>query len=216
MRNILYLGTDPTHFAGKGKVTHYPIIQIIPRDFSSPEIVSAFADLSRYTHFIFTSKHSVEFFLQLMPSDFPLEYKTLIAIGPSTAKKLPPSLLPKEETQEGIVALLDSLDLTNAFLFCPRSALARTVLDTYCRTNQISLRTCALYDTEVQKQESLPNLDHFDEIVFTSPSTVEAFLQIFKTLPHGKTLTPIGPITASALQICIDRLSSAPKQGEIP
>jgi uroporphyrinogen-III synthase len=41
----------------------------------------------------------------------------------------------------------------------------------------------------------------FDEIVFTSPSTVAAFKEIFGALPRGKKLVAIGPITEEALDL---------------
>jgi uroporphyrinogen-III synthase len=49
----------------------------------------------------------------------------------------------------------------------------------------------------------VPNLAAFDEIVFTSPSTIEAFLAIFGALPRDKILTPVGPVTEAALRLAL-------------
>jgi uroporphyrinogen-III synthase len=57
-----------------------------------------------------------------------------------------------------------------------------------------------LYDTVTQKLEPKPDLNHVQEIVFTSPSTVLAFLEIFGALPKGKKLIAIGPITQQQLE----------------
>jgi uroporphyrinogen-III synthase len=59
---------------------------------------------------------------------------------------------------------------------------------------------CDLYDTVPQKLEPIPDLNAIDEIVFTSPSTVRAFVEIFRHIPQDKTLTCLGPITQEELQ----------------
>lgn len=103
-------------------------------------------------------------------------------------------------TQEGVIELLQCLDLSSAYLFWPRSALARPVIADYLTRRGVSFHALDLYDTRPQAPLPLPNLDDFDEIVFTSPSTVKAFLTIFGSLLGGaKTLTPTGPITKEAL-----------------
>ena len=61
-----------------------------------------------------------------------------------------------------------------------------------------------LYDTISQVIQPKPNLDHVDEIVFTSPSTVKAFIEIFGVLPRGKKCLAIGPITEQALRVYLD------------
>ena len=70
----------------------------------------------------------------------------------------------------------------------------------YFLQHEIPYLECTLYDTVIVKPNPLPNLDEFDEIIFTSPSTVEGFLEAYKTLPSDKRLTPIGPVTADSLK----------------
>jgi uroporphyrinogen-III synthase len=64
---------------------------------------------------------------------------------------------------------------------------------------QIRFQACDLYDTVSQEICPKPDLDQVDEIVFTSPSTVKAFVEIFGGLPRGKKCLAIGPITQQAL-----------------
>ena len=47
------------------------------------------------------------------------EGKQVIAVGSVTASYLPNALVPKEETQEGIIALLEELDLRAPIFFFP-------------------------------------------------------------------------------------------------
>jgi uroporphyrinogen-III synthase len=52
----------------------------------------------------------------------------------------------------------------------------------------------------IQKLEPIPSLASIREIIFTSPSTVEGFFDIFKGEPlENKKLNCIGPVTENAL-----------------
>ena len=192
----LYLGTDPTNFQYIPGLIHYPVIKTIPlpiSDFIRQEF-------PRFTHVLFTSKNAVEIFLQT----FSLEEKKVIAIGQSTAAKLQEKgwnvdAIAQPETQEGIIELLSSLNLNSAYLFYPRSSLARDHLQNYLNEQKISHQICDLYETVFQKPTPVPDLSTIREIIFTSPSTVKAFIAAFGQIPQGKKLTCIGPITEQAL-----------------
>jgi uroporphyrinogen-III synthase len=186
----LYLGID----APSG-VFHYPVIRTERID--SPKLFEALALAPRCSHVIFTSKNGVRHW----PA--PLSGKTAIAIGDATASEIVfrgcSSLIAPDATQEGVAALLDRLDLKEALILYPHSKRARPFLTGYLKSKKIRHFSFALYDTVFQRLEPPPDLADFDEIVFTSPSTVVAFLQIYSALPRGVALTPIGPITKKAL-----------------
>lgn len=190
MKKILYLGTDPSHFKGQN-VLHYPVIKIVPRTID-------ISDLSLYTHIIFTSKNAVKVFFSQV-SSLPPSLK-VIAIGKVTAEHIQADMIAQEETQEGIINLLKHIDLKNAYIFYPRSSLSRPVLLDFLKSQNIRHAVCDLYDTLPQQPLPLPNFNEIDEIIFTSPSTVDAFLLIFGSLPLDKKLTSIGPITEERLR----------------
>ncbi|HEY2811430.1 MAG TPA: uroporphyrinogen-III synthase [Rhabdochlamydiaceae bacterium] len=208
MRRILYLGTDPENFLQKTKdvqLTHYPIISIAPRPMSHPDVQRAYAQLHRYTHILFTSKNAVRIFFNYLPT---FAKPVWIAIGRATAASLAshlgkdPDYIASQETQEGIAHLLEQIPLADdAYFLLPRSSLSRSLLTKYLDKRKVAYFVCDLYDTHVQRKGPLPHLRDFDEIVFTSPSTVRAFIKIFGALPTDKILTPIGPITMHCLQI---------------
>jgi uroporphyrinogen-III synthase len=212
MKKVLYLGTDPEQFErdeqSLKELIHYPVIKIIPRSVENPDIRCAYEDLDLYTHLVFTSKNAVQVFCQHMNlldkhlSD--LNTKIIAAIGEATAAKLGsqgliPSWTSKVETQEGMVEMLSKIDLKNAYVFLPRSALSRPILLNFFKEQKIRFQACDLYDTVTQALDPKPDLTQVDEIVFTSPSTVKAFLEIFGRFPSGKKLSAIGPITQEAL-----------------
>lgn len=209
LHTVLYLGLNPSDHIPGVHLIHFPVIQIIPRTSSNPEIQKAFEGLPRYSHFIFTSRNAVDIFSNLLTQFqmFPesLNGKIKIAVGKTTAtqmalKGFPANIVANEETAEGIVNELKNLKMQDAFVFWPHAAKARTIITDYLETQSIKFNECILYDTVTVLQESLPNLDKVDEIIFTSPSTVEAFLHLFGKFPKNKKLTSIGPITRAFLE----------------
>lgn len=181
---ILYLGLRP-----KSGTVHYPVIRTEKCDSIKP----ALGLWNQFTHIIFTSQTAVEYWLG--PWD-----KKVIAIGDPTASALKkmglsPIVAPFA-TQEGIMELVKSMQ---GYFFIPHSKRARPDLIQFLSERQIPYFALAIYDTHFQKPLPVPNLEDFDEIVFTSPSTVEGFLQIFGKLPKNKKLTAIGPITEKAI-----------------
>lgn len=209
MRKILYLGTDPTHFAKKrpdAHIVHYPVIAIVPRAPDHPEVTQAFSHLASYTHILFTSKNAVPIFfacLKHFTGKAELANKIWIAIGAVTARALTvhfrvPDLVAQTETQEGLISLLQECTGPNAHFLLPRSSLSRNVLTTFFKRHQIAYCAFDLYDTVFQKPFDL-DLSVIDEIVFTSPSTVRGFLTIFGSIPSDKGVHAQGPITRAFL-----------------
>lgn len=196
----LYLGTDPSHFKSVGSLVHWPLIQIIPCH--TTDVEQAFSEMKLYTHLIFTSKNAVRIFFDRYKE--PLTNKIIAAVGQVTAHHLlklgyKPEHIADEETQEGLVEILKRQDLKKSYFFLPRSSRSRPVLIDFFEKYQIHYRAVNLYDIKFIKPKQLLNLDEFDQIVFTSPSTVEAFFQLYSSIPPHIKQTAIGPITQSAL-----------------
>jgi uroporphyrinogen-III synthase len=209
MKTILYLGTDPSYFFANGNVLHYPIIHISAKSSSDQNIKKAFDALIEYSHIIFTSKNAVRVFFEIFDQrkdDYEiLKQKKIISIGRVTSdfllkKKIIPFLQAEEETQEGIIEKLSHEDLSHAYIFFPRSSRSRPVLLDFLQNHAIHHVACDLYDTIPQFFEPYPDLKKIDEIVFTSPSTVEAFFSLYGYIPKEKKLTVVGPVTEEALK----------------
>jgi uroporphyrinogen-III synthase len=208
MKHILYLGSDPTHFrcaSAQSVIIHYPVIEIVPRELS---LLRAYEQWSSYTHILVTSKNTVwVLFAHLRALGInPLcPTKTWIAVGSVTAEHLKRRgatqiEVASLETQEGLVDLLKTLDLDGALLFIPHSSLSRSVLEDSVRSAGTPYVACAIYDTCFVAKEPKPHWTDFDEVVFTSPSTVQGFVAAFGCLPQENICSAIGPITANALR----------------
>jgi uroporphyrinogen-III synthase len=215
-KTVLYLGlTPPKALQEKSDIhlIHFPIIEIIPYPPSHPNLQNAFAQLQQYTHLLFTSKSAVTlFFDYLLLFNIPLHSTQIISIGKATTALLETygvqvHLTAQRESSEGVVDALKTIPLDKTHFFWPHSALSRTVITDFFHEKQITYTDCPLYHTVIKKQDHTPDLNTIDEIIFTSPSTVDAFLTLFKTLPEDKTLTPIGETTDQYLKSILLKFS---------
>ncbi len=212
MKKILYLGLTPPYKALDGDVFHYPIIRINARSFQDAFIKEAFADFGLYTHFSITSKTSIPLLFHYAQyfgfDDQVIRQKKVIAVGKATAAAaikngLQVACVADEETAEGMVAMLKNKNLNQAYLFWPHSALSRRILPDFFKSQSMKFRECIFYDTH-PNFDSFPShlkIEEYDEIVFTSPSTVDAYLAIIGSIPWHKQITPIGPVTAARIEM---------------
>jgi uroporphyrinogen-III synthase len=202
---ILYLGHDPSRYEAGGELHHFPIIKTKPY-LKSREIRSAFSRFSQFTHILCTSRQAVFCMLKMMYiyriDEKELSKKQIMSIGAGTRDafkgKAGPILMPKSFTSEALIDFLDQEDIKkNAFLFYPHSKLARSLIEDYLKKKKFNFISLILYTTVPNMEGDPPRIDLFDEIVFTSPSTIDAFLTIYGKFPEDKKFTFIGPITAS-------------------
>ncbi|MEZ5314988.1 MAG: uroporphyrinogen-III synthase [Chlamydiales bacterium] len=190
-KNVLYFGLDPSHFFSKDEVFHFPLIETIPLSY---ERVKPFL-LTSYSHVLFTSRTAITYYFHYNGS----KEKNFICIGLGTVAQLmkfglSPAYIPETACSESVVTLLEKI--AYAHVLYPHSARSRPLLPEYLTQHRGI--PFVLYDT-YSKNVRLPNLEMFHELIFTSPSTVEAFGKICDDLPDRKKCRAIGPITENAL-----------------
>lgn len=194
---ILYLGLDPKNF-GK-EVFHFPIIEIKP--FAFEKIIPFFSSHRKWTHIILTSQVALKIFFETCEKlDVFLEDKIFLLVGKATEQKLQlrgsfKYFVAEQETGEGVNSLMKE----PGYFFYPHSIKSRSVITDFLKNKGYDFVSCPLYDTVAVSTKSLPSLEQFDEIVFTSSSCVEAFIELYHVLPRQKKLTAIGPITQKKL-----------------
>ena len=209
MKKVLYLGTSPDRFFHLEEVLHYPVIQLIPKTVRDSRVKFCLSQLSLFSHCIITSKNSVKILWDLCLNS-SIDPQSLlrgkcISIGPVTSAALSergvaPLWQALDATQEGIISSLQGRITKDSYVFYPRSSLARSVLHSYLKDSKIPHEVLDLYDTVYQEPEPRPTLEEIQEIVFTSPSTVDAFFQIFDVIPSGIKISFQGPITEKKFQ----------------
>ncbi|NGX46344.1 MAG: hypothetical protein K940chlam2_01534, partial [Chlamydiae bacterium] len=171
---ILYLGLDPSRYPQSDReVVHFPIIQTIPRPFESSEIQEAFRLFPSYSHLLFTSRTAVKITLEYgKRAGVRFSDKKIIAIGRATAALLERvDLISSKEHAEGVVDEIEQLDWHGAHFFFPRSSLARPVIVDFFLREKIDHTAPVLYETHPNLSLEPTDLQPFEELVFTSPST---------------------------------------------
>lgn len=212
MPKLLYLGLDPSQtLQSDVEVIHHPILHIVARPWDALEMYSIFQDWPAYTHLLVTSKQAVALLMGALRFHHieSREHITVIAVGEKTASALKGASWKKivvstNERQEGIIELLKKERFNErSYLFFPRSARARPLIEQFFLCRALRHQILSLYDTEESSSPLPENLEEFDEIMFTSPSTVSFFFHKIRTLPQRPKLRAIGEVTWQNLQRAI-------------
>jgi hydroxymethylbilane synthase len=181
-KKVLYTGLDLpqdpyTHYI------HYPLIQTTPTPFS--ELREACAQYARSSHVIITSKTAARYFFELCHhSLLSFSDKLFIAVGKKTKHVLEQHgvqhiLTAEQETSEGVVALIEKKTPNNSILFWPHSEQSRDVIASSLHNTSRTLIECILYTTKASMPKTALDTLSFDELFFSSPSTVDAYISFF-------------------------------------
>ncbi|MEM1282470.1 MAG: uroporphyrinogen-III synthase [Chlamydiota bacterium] len=201
----LYLGLNPPK--DEEGIVHFPVIHIKTFPVETPSIIKMMSDWEAYTHLVLTSKSAVKAVDSYCSHfDCQREGKVGIAVGKATAKEMEScgfsvDHIAQREQAEGILEVLECLELGEASILWPHSALSRNVLSDYFLKKKLHVKDVVVYDTLPVDTDlaNAPDLEQFKKIIFTSPSTVDAFLGIYGTLNVVPELIAIGPITRDRL-----------------
>lgn len=213
MRTVLYLGLEPPQEKQGERLIHFPVIEVHPRPFTDPDVSEFFSKFPLYTFAIFTSRSAVKFFFSYLNhfgyQKCRMKEKKIAAVGKGTAgeiKKLGINVdfISSIETAEGLCQTIEKETDQEHYFFWPHSALSRSVISDFLSLKRKKLQECILYDTKITQPKTIPSLNEIDEIIFTSPSTIEGFIKVFGRIPKDKILTTIGPITQSQLFLLRD------------
>lgn len=192
---------------------YFPVIEIRPVE-NNPALDNALARLDRYAWIVFTSVNAVEVVFDRLSSlsmtglGAPLR---LAAIGPKTSAALQahgvsPTFVPETYVAESILPGLG--DLRHKWVLLPRAEIARKALPEAIVAAGGTAHEIAVYRTLPAQVDpaGLASLQAgVDWITFTSPSTVQNFVEILHRRgmdPFRLAGTPkiacIGPITERA------------------
>ena len=211
----LYFGLKLPPESLEGEHIHCPLIAIVP--FAKDLIALELAQLENVTHIILTSQVGTRYFFEAVEYfgfRHKLPGKEFLAVGQATAKAIlsfgqAVAHVAKEESSEGLVMVLKTLDLTLSSCLWPCSSLSRQIIPDYLGERQVPIKLWPLYTTvpnELTKNLLLTLLPKAKELIFTSPSTVAAFRQFGGTFSPKIKITAIGPATAAAQNFSIDAL----------
>lgn len=198
------------------RVIHFPTIRIVPPA-SWSACDAALTQLDAYRWIIFTSANGVRFFFRRL-GEKGLDVRDLkgvrfCTIGPATAAALEArglrvDLVPGTFISEGVVAAFADQDLRGAKVLLPRAEEARDVIPSGLAGLGAQVDVVSVYRTIASGRqktdlEAFLKRSEVDVIAFTSPSTVNHFLEIMGpdfVLPAKAKIAVIGPVTAAAVQ----------------
>jgi len=219
-KKILFTGLSGERFFLKGTYFHLPLIKIRPLD-DYRQFDNILKKISHkpstinykpvFDWIIFASRYGVEYFFKRL---FELGYDTRIlngikiaAVGNSTAKRLldfgiSADLVPKNESSKGLLERFRKEDLKGKKIFMPRSDLSDKGLKNGLKHLGATVASSYAYRNVMPKD--LPDIDlsNFDEIIFSSPSTVRNFKKRYARLPKGIKINCIGDVTLAQVRKC--------------
>ncbi|MFH1836860.1 MAG: uroporphyrinogen-III C-methyltransferase [Candidatus Omnitrophota bacterium] len=209
-KRILFTGLSAERYFLKGTYEHVPFIKIQPaNDYKKFDM--HVKNIEDFDWIVFTSRYGVKYFfdrLRKIQLDARKLCRVKIAvIGKSTQKKLSEyfleaDLIPREESSTGLIKAFRKIDLKDKKVFIPRSNISDKGMTKTLKTLGANVTASVAYRNVMP--DDLPELDlnDFDEIMFTSPSTVRNFKEKYKKIPKKIKVSYIGDVTLEEAERC--------------
>ena len=90
-------------------------------------------------------------------------------------------------------------------VFYPQSNLSNNTIAEGLHNAGYDVETISVYVNKMPQHPRRVNLNHFKRIVFTSPSTIDNFIQLYGKLPEGVEFITRGPITQAHLDKILNK-----------
>ncbi|MBU4342417.1 MAG: uroporphyrinogen-III C-methyltransferase [Candidatus Omnitrophica bacterium] len=209
-KRVLFTGLSKERFFTDGTYYHLPLIDIGPLD-DYKEFDSHLKKIRQFDWIVFASRYGVEYFfgrLKKIGHDSRILNNIKIAgVGNSTKARLldfgiSADLVPQKESSEGLIEEFEKIDIRGKNIFLPRSDISDKGLEKAFQKLGAIIATSSAYRNRISRD--LPDLDltSFDEVMFTSPSTVRNFRKRYGRLPEHVKAKCIGDVTLREAKRC--------------
>ncbi|TLX71965.1 uroporphyrinogen-III C-methyltransferase [Labilibacter sediminis] len=204
----LYTGISADDFKAEGHVVHTPLISIEGIDLSA-EIDDKINRLNAYQRIVFTSRYSVHHFFRLLfdagKDVRSLSHLKIDSIGKTTTKALREyglavAPLSELESSAAMVEVYQHNNISNENVLIPRSNLGTSVLPDGLKKLGNNVSLIKVYHAITNKAIIKQDLELFSGVVFTSPSTVKVFVEVYKEIPSHLKIICKGAETKKVLQ----------------
>jgi uroporphyrinogen III methyltransferase / synthase len=192
------------------EVVLLPVIEMSPAP-DSTDLDSCIGRIGEYDWIVFTSVNAVEFFIAKVADLRKIRAK-ICAVGPATAEaleqvRLGVDMVPEQHTADGVAAAFASEDVKGSRVLFPRAGGARDVVPASLQALGAIVDSPETYRNIFPAEAEARVRDYFaagrcpDWVTFTSPSTVNNFLEAAdrKALERARIAT-IGPATSEAVR----------------
>jgi uroporphyrinogen III methyltransferase/synthase len=193
-QRVLVLGTHPEKHSHLGTIIHRPIVDCVPlEDYS--QLYDALKRLDTFDWLVFTSANGVRFFFDRLHSSGSdarsLSPMKAAVIGKTTTQQLlgfgiVADIVPDIESSTGLLEKFRTIDMKNKNILLPQAKVASKELPEGLVKFGAKVDVVPVYQTVEMEPEDV-DFEHIDKILFTSGSTVRAFVKKFgKVPPHIK------------------------------
>jgi uroporphyrinogen-III synthase len=175
-----------------------PLIEIAAVE--NNDLQAHLTHIDNYDYLLFTSRFTVRYCMPLL-HELP-ERLRIVSIGHTTTAELHKHGLTNIEQAEsdnsyGVIEWFRNQP-SGKVLF-PRSAIALPIICEGLQQLGFDVHPVTAYTNRMPVNPQKVNINDFDKIVFTSPSTVHNFVKLYGALPAEKELVARGPITQQAI-----------------
>ena len=170
-------------------------------------------DEKKPKYVVFTSQHSISSTIECIPELLDeQENYIFISIGDTTTEALHNAgikdvIQVEEDNRFGIIKWFEKekekYDEANARyvdIIYPHSSLSPEDIPLALQELGFSVKSFVAYKNVMPEHPRLVNLNHFKRIVFTSPSTIDNFIELYGKLPENTEFITRGPITQKHLE----------------
>ena len=204
---ILYTGTNVSNYAHLGYVIHHPMIEITALE-DYTEVDNCVLKIKDFDWLVFTSRHAVEYFFNRL---FDLKYDTrhlsqikIASIGHFTSSILKkygivPNMQSLKESSIDLAHLFKEQNVKSKNILIPRSNLALNHLPDALEKLDNQITRLTVYQNRLPKNIKKIDYESFDKVIFSSPSGVNNFIDIYGELPRKPELITKGKETQAAI-----------------
>jgi uroporphyrinogen III methyltransferase/synthase len=208
MQKVLITGTSAESYENYPNGKHTPLIQIDKITNNKP-IYASLQEITAFDWLIFTSRYGVRYFFEAF-NELKLDIRSLAkvklaSVGKVTTSELAkyhiyPDIESETASAEGIIRYFKEIQLTGKQLLLPRSDKGLKYLSEELEKMGNRVTDIPVYRNTVNEKAEKTDLSQFRKIVFSSPSGVEAFTQIYGEIPSGIQLIARGKTTEEKLK----------------
>jgi uroporphyrinogen III methyltransferase/synthase len=189
------------------EVLYCPTIHIRPIQ-PNKRLTQAIDSIHEYFCIIFTSTNAVSLFFATLHASGKdaraLAGIKILPIGQATAsllesKGIIPDYMPGTFTSEGIVEVLETMEIRDRRFLLPRAEEARDIIVTFIKNHGGTCDVIPIYRATLPKQTT-PLSEKPDITTFTSSSTAKNFVTLYgKDALKNTIIASIGPVTSRTL-----------------
>jgi len=189
---ILVLGNHPQRYRHLGTIVHRRIIDCVAvDDYSKAD--EAITHLDETDWVIFTSANGIRYFMARV-FDAGLDSRVFAnvkigVIGKATGERLREfglmaDLCAAHESSEGLLREFEQVGMKEAKILLPQALVSSSVLPDGLAEMGAKVESIAVYKT-VDMEPGEVDFDYIDKVLFTSGSTVRAFVKYFGKMPKN-------------------------------